>query len=705
MKRSLCGFWLLAATLLFGCHPTAPSAPELTGISPDRISKGEQVEATLSGRGLHARIRTDLDRQAATAQLPAVVFVRDDERFNAEVLELVSEQSLTIRTPASLTPGAWDLELKDPWGQRAELKGAFTVSDCGADTDCDDGVPCTEDTCVEGVCTHPPASDRCLIDGECLPAGAAAQDDACQVCNPAVSQTAFSPAEEGTSCDDGDLCTEEDVCHSGACGGTLKTCAVGTCERAVCEPSSGECVVSPAEDASPCDDGAACTTDDHCEAGECVGQSVCANTPPRACLHVSPLGAVIGGMVRFDASCSSDLESRRSELEYRFDFDGDGSWDTSFSSMPTVDHSYPAAGLYVPALEVRDPGALSGYAQGLVSVADPTSDVVVTTEADEDDANASPSSPGGTGLSLREAIKFVNSNPAGQRIRFQPGLEITSGSVLTLSAENVTIVGEPDVEITFTGTTATSTCLTLEGAGDALIGVNARGCEGQLIDLKQPNQSVRGGRFEGSSASACGIRIKEQTQTVGPGTELSGFGDNAIETKASDGVIDGVRIHDCGTGIRVMVTGGNARIDRSVIYANTLGLDLRATTAIRACVIAGNTSDGIKATGSQSLAVRSSLLTGNGGFGINATSQTIASRDTNGYFGNGGGPLSGGQLPAANDVTADPLYLAPQAGDYRLGPESPAINAGVDLGLDLNGAAPNRFNGPLPDLGAEESPW
>ena len=42
----------------------------------------------------------------------------------------------------------------------------------------------------------------------------------------------------------------------------------------------------------------------------------------------------------FDASGSSDAETPASALEVRWDFDGDGIWDTPFSTVKTVDHDY-----------------------------------------------------------------------------------------------------------------------------------------------------------------------------------------------------------------------------------------------------------------------------------------------------------------------------------------------------------------------------
>jgi hypothetical protein len=46
-------------------------------------------------------------------------------------------------------------------------------------------------------------------------------------------------------------------------------------------------------------------------------------------------------------------------------------------------------------------------------------------------------------------------------------------------------------------------------------------------------------------------------------------------------------------------------------------------------------------------------------------------------------------------VESDPLFVDPAAGDYSLSSQSPALDAGIDVGLP--------FSGNAPDLGHQES--
>jgi hypothetical protein len=126
---------------------------------------------------------------------------------------------------------------------------------------CDDGDPCTvEDTCAAGICGG-------------LPMNCAGLDSACAtgVCDPASGECRASPVADGTSCDDGDVCTVNDACNAGFCLGALNPCDDGNaCTDDSCESASG-CVHQNHN--RPCDDGDACTLSDRCQDGQCQGSA------------------------------------------------------------------------------------------------------------------------------------------------------------------------------------------------------------------------------------------------------------------------------------------------------------------------------------------------------------------------------------------------------------------------------------------------
>jgi len=127
---------------------------------------------------------------------------------------------------------------------------------CHSSADCDDGNPCTSDTC-EGF-----------------------------------AGCSYSNDPDGTSCDDGLFCNGNESCQDGTCTGGTPPCVdqahcdelADTClpciVNAECddfnpctmdECADDVCVFTPVADGTACDDGAFCTLVDSCQSGTCVG--------------------------------------------------------------------------------------------------------------------------------------------------------------------------------------------------------------------------------------------------------------------------------------------------------------------------------------------------------------------------------------------------------------------------------------------------
>jgi hypothetical protein len=133
---------------------------------------------------------------------------------------------------------------------------------------CDDGDACTQgDACQAGACDGAPASDG----APCDDGDACTQGDACQ-----AGACTGAPASDGAPCDDGDACTRIDTCQAGACAGAdpVACAAADTCHLSLCDPASGQCIPALAPGGTACDDGDLCTQDDACQTGACVGTPV-----------------------------------------------------------------------------------------------------------------------------------------------------------------------------------------------------------------------------------------------------------------------------------------------------------------------------------------------------------------------------------------------------------------------------------------------
>jgi hypothetical protein len=61
-----------------------------------------------------------------------------------------------------------------------------------------------------------------------------------------------------------------------------------------------------------------------------------------------------GVQIEFDASGSHDFCDTDDELLVRFDYEGDGVWDTDFQTQKIVNYAYKKPGDYVPTIEVKD---------------------------------------------------------------------------------------------------------------------------------------------------------------------------------------------------------------------------------------------------------------------------------------------------------------------------------------------------------------
>jgi hypothetical protein len=178
------------------------------------------------------------------------------------------------------------------------------------DSTCDDGNECTmNDHCVSGQCVSEPVTCNtpCMINGRCDPiTGGCLYDGPVQCstsnpcktasCNPLSGVCEESSLPDGSTCDDGNACTNErclngqceivpvtcnEPCktngrcnpNTGLCDYTPVVCDEKPCMKGVCLDTTGECSYTPLQNGSPCSDGNLCTMDS-CVAGKCVSTPV-----------------------------------------------------------------------------------------------------------------------------------------------------------------------------------------------------------------------------------------------------------------------------------------------------------------------------------------------------------------------------------------------------------------------------------------------
>ncbi len=205
--------------------------------------------------------------------------------------------------------------------------------DCDGELDedtCNDGNPCTSDSCTELDCQHTPVTggscddlDVCTVADHCDEGICVGSPVLCNDDNPCTDDLCditggCNFVANSAACDDKDPCTVADQCSEGECLGTPVDCDCLTdadcvalddgdlctgvllcntdkvplqcelasetviacpppegphafCNVAACDPASASCSIVPANDGYACDDGNACTQGDLCLAGICAG--------------------------------------------------------------------------------------------------------------------------------------------------------------------------------------------------------------------------------------------------------------------------------------------------------------------------------------------------------------------------------------------------------------------------------------------------
>jgi 6-phosphogluconolactonase (cycloisomerase 2 family) len=115
------------------------------------------------------------------------------------------------------------------------------------------------------------------------------------------------------------------------------------------------------------------------------------NTPPTAALTVQTHKGMLDTLFQFDATAVTDFHDSTHTLQVRWDWEGDGQWDTEYSTDQDTVHQFDVPGAYSPTMEVRDRDGLLDTASATITVFTPeqisagrltaTTDLVHNTEA------------------------------------------------------------------------------------------------------------------------------------------------------------------------------------------------------------------------------------------------------------------------------------------------------------------------------------
>lgn len=167
--------------------------------------------------------------------------------------------------------------------------GTTDWCECSSDLDC---APLDDDNLCNGIlhCDTTLWPFRCRIVPDSIVICDSQFDTQCsrQKCQPDTGHCLFVDQPNGYSCDDQDACTSNDACQAGQClPSSMVSCAdPNPCVVTWCDPLFG-CQYQPNN--VPCSDGNACTLADRCSIGLCIGSSInCSDANPCTADYCNP---------------------------------------------------------------------------------------------------------------------------------------------------------------------------------------------------------------------------------------------------------------------------------------------------------------------------------------------------------------------------------------------------------------------------------
>jgi hypothetical protein len=352
----------------------------------------------------------------------------------------------------------------------------------------------------------------------------------------------------------------------------------------------------------------------------------------------------------------------------------------------------------------------SYFVRQAVALAKPTELLIVTTEIDEEDAAATVGAPGGTGLSLREAIKIANNRPGRQAIGYYGAMSqrLMRGLPPLCDSAGVDLVADAfaqNVELDCSDVTGTEPCLTLCD-NNFVAGLVLRGCAAEAIRYKGTNNQVTRCAIEDNGV---GVSVRQRDNTVGPGNLIRSHGEIGfgVDVRANALVVDNTIVgHE--VGVVLVNQSDGTRVIGNIVAKNRVGARLEGNA--KDIVLAHNTfwsqrDVALGAAGSATGVVFFNNIVGySGKTGIDLSVSSFNALNSNDFWHNEDGDLQPGDVLPPGNFALEPALAAPDLGDFALSPTSALGNAGMASDYDRNGPGPGLFNDAAPDIGALELP-
>lgn len=420
-----------------------------------------------------------------------------------------------------------------------------------------------------------------------------------------------------------------------------------------------------------------------------------AASAPLARLTASPGAVPVGASTLLDASESLDYQAPSSKLEASWDLSGSATstppW-TAWAASLGASTTFASEGLFFPRVAVRDADGEIGYATTPVAaVADPDDLCTVTTASLDDDGATSCAGPFGPDgkLSLTEAVRLSNDASALKTLTFAGPMTLSGAAPLTLTAP-ARLLGGAGVVLrvplqigsqVFLGALAVEGApITVLSSGD-LQGFDLSFAEGAGLIVRGA-ASLRHLRMSGCPAECIadeGSRaLSLQFAELRASPSSAGVAFKACASSPAIADLQSVVFAGLDVGVEDLC-GRAMQVRYATFEANGQGLVLSTAggNVLESCIFSNQSIAAIACGGAGFDSRERQLLSGNASDGC----------------------LAGD----ASNLSGAPQYTFPEAGDFRLLASSPAVDAAIDRGVDVNEEAWGLFFGVGPDLGGRES--
>lgn len=331
-------------------------------------------------------------------------------------------------------------------------------------------------------------------------------------------------------------------------------------------------------------------------------------------------------------------------------------------------------------------------------------DYHVTTGVDEADAGATVVSPGGTGLSFREALTLANATSGQQVITFEPALITVLGSILPQVSESVEVYGD-GTRFDASAVSGIQECWIIS-APSLVDGIEFYGCLARPILVSAGSGTQIRNSYFHDNAQALETSSSSSGTIVGPGNTFVGGSSHAIALNGLGDELRNCQIYDPGqNGVFVGGTADNPFLVGNLIVRAAKGISLGSGVAgasIWHNTIVSSAESAIVVGQASENDLRNNVLTHSTNYGVVGGDDKFVRLDHNLYFQNSLGNCNPCTL-GASSVLSDPQYVNFADDDFSLQLTSPAIDAGGDTGTDVNGGTAGLFDGAAPDIGYYEA--